>query len=84
MAYDRCNCYFSFWVHFCPLPPPPLPPPNSQKNENFKKMKNKMLEISSFYTCVPKITIRLCTVPEIWYTMYKQTEKVTHRGTYPT
>ena len=35
-----------------------------QKNQNFKKFK-KRLEISLFYTCVPKITIR-CTVLEIW------------------
>ena len=26
------------------------------------------LEISLFYTCVPKIMIRWCTVPEIWCT----------------
>ena len=74
---------FHFGCIFALYPPPP-PPPNSPKNGNFKKMKNKMLEISSFYTCVPKITIRLCTVPEIWCTMYRQTEKVTHRGRYPT
>ena len=40
-------------------------PPNSPKNQNFKKMK-KSLEISSFYICVPKIKIRWCTVPEIY------------------
>ena len=34
-----------------------LLPPNSLKNQNFKKMK-KHLEISSFYKCVPKIMIR--------------------------
>ena len=34
------------------------------KNQNFEKWKN-LLEISSFYTCVPKITIIWCTVPEI-------------------
>ena len=31
MAFDRCNCYFSFWAFFCPFtpctPPPPAPPP---------------------------------------------------------
>ena len=36
-----------------------LLPPNSPKHENFKKWK-KGLDISSFYTSVPKITI-------IWY-----------------
>ena len=36
-----------------------LLPPNDTKNENEKKKKNekKCLEISSFYTCVPKIMI---------------------------
>ena len=34
------------------------------KNQNFEKWKN-FLEISSFYTCVPKITIIWCMVPEI-------------------
>ena len=44
----------------------PFYPHNSPKNENFKKMK-KGLEISSFYTSVPKIMIIYYTVPEIWY-----------------
>ena len=44
MARDGCNCCFSFWAIFCPLPPPP-PPPNSPKNLNFKKMKKKYLEL---------------------------------------
>ena len=35
------------------------------KNQNFEKMRKKLLEISSFYTCVPKITIIWVTVPEI-------------------
>ena len=34
------------------------------QNQNFEKQKN-LLEISSFYTCVPKITIILGTVLEI-------------------
>ena len=36
---------------------------NSLKNENFKAMK-KSLEISSFYTMVPKIIIRCYAVPK--------------------
>ena len=51
MVCDRCNCYFSPWAIFCPFNPP-----NSPKNQNFEKMK-KHLEISSFYICVPKITV---------------------------
>ena len=31
----------------------------------FKKLKN-LLEISSFYTCVPKITIIWCMISDIW------------------
>ena len=38
--------------------------PKNPKNQNFEKM-IKMLETPSFYTCVPKITIILWTVPEI-------------------
>ena len=52
-----CNCCFSFWVIFCPFYPPNDP--------KFLKIK-KHLEISSFYTCVPKSTIRWYKVPEIW------------------
>ena len=44
----------------------PFYPPNSTKNQNLKKWK-KPLGILSFYICVPKIMIRWCTVPEIWY-----------------
>ena len=43
----------------------PFYPPNSSKNQNLKKWK-KSLEISSFYTSVPKIMIICYTVPEIW------------------
>ena len=41
---------------------------NLQKfwNQNFEKMK-KHLEISSFYTSVPKLMIICHTAPEIWY-----------------
>ena len=38
-----------------------------------KKWK-KRLEISSFYTCVPKIMIRWCTVSEKWCTTNGQTD----------
>ena len=48
------------------------------------KNKKKQLDLSSFYTCVPQITIRSCTVPEIWCMTDGQTngrmEKVTYRG----
>ena len=39
-------------------------PPKNKKNQNFQKWK-KLLEISSFYTSVPKTTIIWVTVPEI-------------------
>ena len=47
--------------------PPPLHPPTPTKNpqnQNFEEWKN-FLEILSFYTCVPKITIIWCMVPDI-------------------
>ena len=43
---------FSVWAIFCPFLLPP--PPNSPKNQNEKK---KCVEISLFYTSVPKIMI---------------------------
>ena len=44
-------------------------PPNNPKNKSFqkkKKKKKKYLEISSFYTSVPKLMIIGYTVLEIW------------------
>ena len=40
-------------------------PSKNQKNHYFEKWK-KLQEISSFYACVPKITIIWYMVPEIW------------------
>ena len=37
-----------------------LYPTDDPKNQNVKKMK-KRLEITSFYTCVPKIMMKWCT-----------------------
>ena len=39
MAHDGCNCYFHFGLFFAILPP------NSPKNENFKKMKKMLADI---------------------------------------
>ena len=55
MTCDRCN-YFSFWAIFCPF--------TARKIKIWKKWK-KLLEISLFYTSVPKIMIICYTVPEI-------------------
>ena len=57
---DICNSYFLFWAIFCPFTPL-----TTQKIKILKKWK-KHLEISSFYTSVPKIMITWCMVPEIW------------------
>ena len=56
---------FFIWGDFLPF----YPPPKSPKTENFKKMKKnkKHLEISSFYTSVPKIMIICNTVLEMWH-----------------
>ena len=43
-----------------------LLPPNKPENQNFAKIK-KLLDISSFYTSVPKIMIICYTVLEIWH-----------------
>ena len=53
---DRIFCHFGeFFAHL---------PPRNPKNQNFEKLK-KCLEISSFYTSVPKIMIMCYTVPDI-------------------
>ena len=52
-------CIFHFGLYFAILPP------YQHKNQIEKKKKN-CLEISSFYTCVPKIMITWCTIPETW------------------
>ena len=48
--------FLSFWAIFCPLTLPKF-----WKNEK----KKKTLKASSFYTCVPQMTIIWCMV-EIW------------------
>ena len=58
----QMECFLSSWALFCPFTP------NSLKNENFTKIK-KGLQISSFYTSVPKIMIIGYTFPEIWHVM---------------
>ena len=46
--------FFSFWVNFCHFTP------LTTEKIKIKKKWKKNLEMSSFYTCVPKITI-------MWY-----------------
>ena len=68
MMRGRCNSYFLFWAIFSSFTPL-----TTQKIKILKKWKNPP-EISSFYTCVPKIMITWCMVPEIWCAMDKQTK----------
>ena len=56
---DGCNSYFLFWAIFCPFTLL-----TTQKIKISKKWKQH-LEISSFYTCVPKIMITWYMLPEI-------------------
>ena len=63
MGRDGCN-YFSFWAIFCLFTPL-----TAWKFKILKKWK-KELEISSFYTSVPKMMVICCTVPEIWCMTY--------------
>ena len=60
LRYKAQQSFLSFWAIFCPFNPP-----NKPEIEILKKWK-KHLEISSFYTSVPKIIIICYTVPEIW------------------
>ena len=59
MVCDGCN-YFFIMGHFLPFYPL-----TARKIKILKKWK-KLLEIGSFYMCVPKIIIRWYTLPEIW------------------
>ena len=61
MVCDGCSYYFSFWASFCPFTLL-----TAQKMKISKQWKNH-LEISSFYTSVPKIMIICYTVSEIWH-----------------
>ena len=57
--------FFVILGHFLPFD---APNPKNQNFEKIKKMKKKKksLEILSFYSCVPQMTIIWCIVPEIW------------------
>ena len=73
VAWDGCNCYFSFWAIFCPfnhltnrkkkLSKKNRKNQNNNSNNNDNNKNN--LEIS-FYTSVPKIKIICFTGPEIY------------------
>ena len=66
------NFHFGlFFGLFCPL---------TAKKIKISKNWKKHPEISSFYTCVPKIMIRWCMIPEIWCV----TKKVAYRDGCPT
>ena len=52
-----------------------LLPPQQPKNPKFLKNEKIHQEISSFYTCVPKIMIVLSTVPEIWHVTDERTDR---------
>ena len=58
----RSENFLSFWSNFCHFTPL-----TTRKIKILKKW-NKHLEMSSFYTCVPKITIIWSMLPEIWNT----------------
>ena len=65
-------------LHPAPPPPLPFPPPSpspltAQKKKKITK-RTKHLEISSFYTHVPKIMIRWCMIHEIWCTINGRTD----------
>ena len=53
--------FLTSWAIFCPFTP------LTARKMKIPKKRNKHLEISSFYTSVPKIMIICFTVPEIWH-----------------
>ena len=64
--------------------------PNNPKNQIFEKWKKMLWDISSVYTCVPKVIITWCMVPKIWWVtdgqtdqqMNLQMDRQTNRWTY--
>ena len=57
LRYRVRHNFLSFWAIFCSFTP----------QTTWKtKIKKKCMEISSFYTCVPQMTIIWCMFPEIW------------------
>ena len=50
MVCSECN-YFSFWAFFCTFTLPPL---NSPKNQNFKKIKKTPGDIIILHNCTKK------------------------------
>ena len=74
MIYEN---FLSFWEIFCSFnpPPPPPPPPDNLENRSFEKLK-KNLEILSFYTCVPEMTIISCMVPEICSARFTSSKRI--------
>ena len=46
-----------------------------QKIKILKKWKKKHLDVPAFYTCVPKIMIIWCTIPEIWCATDRQMDE---------
>ena len=69
----------TFIFHFCLFFA--LLPPYCLKTENFKKMKTR-LEITSFYTSVPKIMIKCYLVSETW--CMTDVIVIFHLGLFPT
>ena len=61
---------FHFGLFFCPF--------TAQKIKISKKMK-KIPGDTSFYTCIPKVMIGWCTVPEILCATYLRTDRRTDR-----
>ena len=69
MVLNGYDCYYPYWAIFCPFTPL-----TDQKIKIKKMQKKKHLEISLFYTYVPNIMIRWCTVPDIWCITDGQTD----------
>ena len=60
------NFVWSFWVIFCPLSQPPIPP-NNPENQNFEKKWTKHLEMSSLKLAQQKTRPnKWCMIIQIW------------------
>ena len=69
-AWSASENFLLFWTIFCPFTSL-----TTLKIKFLKKWKKKSLEISSIYTCVPKIVITWRMIPEIWCITVGQTDK---------
>ena len=85
IEWDR-QSFFVILGHFLPFYPEMILKiktlPLTKQKIKISKQWKKLLEMSSFYRCVPQIMITWCTVSKIWCMVDRQTIEETEKVTY--